>query len=319
MKDKHIQLIIKKLTSQANNTELNEINEWINKSDENKKEYDSLVEAWKNSDSYKADYKGNKSLAWKNIDSATEKQVKVISIRTRLLRIAAAVIFIAASGVALHFITQSNSTITFSNYNLTAKEISLPDGTTVWLKKGAELSYIDNTTTREVTFSGEGYFDVFKNANKPFIIKDKKIKTTVLGTSFNLISADSTSLSLVEGKVSFEEITNPTNKVIITPGNSVSFNNNKIKTYTTSNQNFNSWKTGVLTFKNNNLEYVSNVLENYYNTTIKLSNESTNNCLFTGEFKNESLTNILDVMSFTYDMKYTENNNSYKLTILNCK
>ena len=66
----------------------------------------------------------------------------------------------------------------------------LPDGTKVWLNAGSKLNYDKNygNAIREVSLTGEAYFDVVKNPEKPFIIHASKIDIKVLGTAFNVKS-----------------------------------------------------------------------------------------------------------------------------------
>ena len=68
------------------------------------------------------------------------------------------------------------------------KYILLPDSTQVWLNAGSTLDYPEHfdETTREVTLTGEAYFDVKHAAEHPFIIHTGQIQTTVLGTAFNI-------------------------------------------------------------------------------------------------------------------------------------
>ena len=103
-------------------------------------------------------------------------------------------------------------------------QIFLPDGTKVWLLKNSELTYHKinfNKDSRTINLEGEGYFEVVKNPNKPFIINMDNTVTTVLGTSFNLKQdpkSRNVELVLVEGEVLFE-----TSKAIqnILPGQKV--------------------------------------------------------------------------------------------------
>lgn len=64
----------------------------------------------------------------------------------------------------------------------------LPDGSTVLLNEGSELSYSTSfgKQAREVTLTGEGYFDVQHNLSKPFKVLTGNVTTTVLGTAFNI-------------------------------------------------------------------------------------------------------------------------------------
>src|SRR5690606_9914983 len=91
-----------------------------------------------------------------------------------------------------------------------AKEVELPDGSVVWLNKGAKLSYLKgfkNFYDREVNLSGEAFFDVKPNAEKPFIIETANTATRVLGTSFNVkTNGENVAVSVFSGKVSFKEL-----------------------------------------------------------------------------------------------------------------
>ncbi|HZK64965.1 MAG TPA: FecR family protein [Puia sp.] len=82
----------------------------------------------------------------------------------------------------------------------------LPDGTTVWLNAGSRLTYdsLYGNEPREVTLSGEGFFDVVKNPQKPFIIHTGKINIRVLGTIFNVKSypeEKTIETSLIQGSI----------------------------------------------------------------------------------------------------------------------
>jgi transmembrane sensor len=69
------------------------------------------------------------------------------------------------------------------------RSIVLPDGSKVILSAGSKLDYPEkfNTISREVTLSGQAYFDIVHEANSlPFVIHTGKVKTTVLGTAFTI-------------------------------------------------------------------------------------------------------------------------------------
>ena len=81
----------------------------------------------------------------------------------------------------------------------------LPDGSKVWLNAGSSLTYDSayGKNIREVALSGEAFFDVVKNKEKPFIIHASKINVRVLGTEFNVRAYPSdktTEASLIRGK-----------------------------------------------------------------------------------------------------------------------
>src|SRR5437773_11061947 len=99
----------------------------------------------------------------------------------------------------------------------------LPDGTKVWLNSDSKLEYKDNfnDSIREVTLSGEAYFDVVKDAAHPFIVHTSDIDIRVLGTAFNVKSypkESSIETTLIHGLI---EVTNKklpgSPKVILNP------------------------------------------------------------------------------------------------------
>ena len=98
----------------------------------------------------------------------------------------------------------------------------LPDGSTVWLNAGSRLTYdsLYGTTLREVTLSGEAYFDVVKNPKKPFIIHTGKINIRVLGTVFNVKSypeEQTIETSLIKGSIEVSFPSQPSKKIILKP------------------------------------------------------------------------------------------------------
>ena len=106
--------------------------------------------------------------------------------------------------------------------NGSKSNILLPDGSSVWLNAGSRLTYdsLYGTTLREVTLSGEAYFDVVKNPKKPFIIHTGKINIRVLGTVFNVKSypGDRTiETSLIKGSIEVSFPSQPSKKIILKP------------------------------------------------------------------------------------------------------
>jgi ferric-dicitrate binding protein FerR (iron transport regulator) len=86
------------------------------------------------------------------------------------------------------------------------RQISLPDGTKVWLSPATQISYPDHFSNakREVKLTGEAFFEVVHDTKHPFIINSGKLKTVVLGTSFNVRAypkAKSAEVTVVSGKV----------------------------------------------------------------------------------------------------------------------
>lgn len=101
-------------------------------------------------------------------------------------------------------------------------KVQLPDGSVVWLNAGSKLSYNKDfgIETREVTLTGEGFFDVTKNKEKPFIISTSSIKIKVLGTAFNVKAYPEdkqTETSLIRGSIEVTIRNRPNDKIILSP------------------------------------------------------------------------------------------------------
>jgi len=109
----------------------------------------------------------------------------------------------------------------FQNSNLTYNEITVPlgaksqvtlsDGTKVWLNAGSKLRYPVNflKSTREVYLDGEAFFDVTKTTKRLFVVKTSKLNIKVYGTQFNVKSYADENLiqtTLVKGSVAIESI-----------------------------------------------------------------------------------------------------------------
>ena len=86
-------------------------------------------------------------------------------------------------------------------------EVTLPDGTIVWLNNNTKLIYPEafSSTERSVYLEGEAYFKVTKNKARPFVVKSQGQEIKVLGTSFNVRNRPNEDLAettLISGAVS---------------------------------------------------------------------------------------------------------------------
>jgi transmembrane sensor len=109
-------------------------------------------------------------------------------------------------------------------YNQTKEPlvVNLPDHSSIILYTGSRLSYSENNYNnekREVYFSGEGFFEVTKNPQKPFFVYSNELVTKVLGTSFTIKSHDNSNdieVIVKSGKVEVTTLKDPKIKQIIT-------------------------------------------------------------------------------------------------------
>ncbi|MGL5703872.1 MAG: FecR family protein [Tannerellaceae bacterium] len=202
-------------------------------------------------------------------------------------------------------------------------ELNLADGTRVKLNSRSELIYPDNFTeqTREVTLIGEAYFDVAKDASKPFIVKANGIDVKVLGTSFNVSCYEKQSTietTLVEGKVAV--ILPDRKEEVITPSQQLVFDKAKqtSATATVDTRIYTSWINNKLIFKNERIDVILAKLQYWYDFEIEYDNESIKENRFSLEIdKNTDLNKILDLINFTSNIKLIKTD--HKITLKHVK
>ncbi len=129
------------------------------------------------------------------------------------LKVAAIVIFVFSTAISTYYIYTEHisSATSLMSYETVAPlgsqtKIVLPDGTIAWLNSGSTLKYNNSygNENRTVELTGEGYFEVQKNPNKPFYVYANEIKVKVLGTIFNVrsyVDEADVEVDLLEGKV----------------------------------------------------------------------------------------------------------------------
>lgn len=195
----------------------------------------------------------------------------------------------------------------YENSSAKILKIDLPDGSTVWLQPKTQLSYNQSDRVyRQVNLKGEAFFDVKRDEARPFLIYAGKMTTKVLGTSFNVKAYPETEkfeVSVVTGKVS---VTNEAEKeVSVTPKQQVVLENKsdvltinelpKDKTF--------YWELTSLTFDNTSMQSVVDNLEHNFNVKIKL-NPALKNCRLSGNFDQEHLSTILEIICKSIDAEY---------------
>jgi len=207
-----------------------------------------------------------------------------------------------------------------NNEAISIRKIRLPDGTTIYLNAHASVRYDRdsfNVRRRELTLSGEAYFQVAHNADKPFIIHAGNSITTVKGTSFNIDAydgADEINVTLVEGKVNIQadEWTfdmKPNQRVTIDRSR-----HNTVKEVDA--HEYNKWiRNGELVFDHMALEKAARKLEAIYGVTIQVGASVRQNEYYVkGTFAREPIEKVLNRLLFIHALKYKKQGGKYIIT-----
>ncbi|MEN7547985.1 FecR domain-containing protein [Rapidithrix thailandica] len=200
--------------------------------------------------------------------------------------------------------------------------LRLSDGSVIKLNADSKLVYPKHFAhdKREVTLEGEAFFEISKDAQRPFIVKAGKLKTRVLGTSFNIYAypeAAEVNIALVSGKVEVqsEEVSLiKEDKVTMAPGEMFTYNrfHNKVEKRAFDPKEVLAWREGLIIFKKANLTEITWKLERWYGLEFKKIGPVAENQNYTGQFHHEALENVLKGISYSTDLQFEiQNNNVY--------
>jgi len=172
------------------------------------------------------------------------------------------------------------------------KYLLLPDSTQVWLNASSTLEFPAHfgTDKREVTLSGEAYFDVRHSERGPFIIHTGKISTTVLGTSFNIKAYPDRQRVIVSvrtGKVrvSYNDVILST----LVKGQQVKVNSqlNSVEEKKIAPARVAEWQQGNMSYDDEAFQDIVADLERLYNVKIRIDNDTIRTLKITTSFRRE--------------------------------
>lgn len=279
----------------------------------NKAIYDEIVARW-NDIRCEYDFGCGTEAAWENIASQLKIEsqgryaVRRIALRSALA-IAAALIISVISIFTFNVLSgpQFKTPVCFNN-GIGKSTIALPDGTKVTLNANSSISYVHDFGKKErrVSCNGRVFFDVEKDASKPFIIDVDGLQIKVTGTSFDVDSRhENVVVSLVEGSVElssdkFEGVRN------MQVGDIASFDKNRgtiaLKNGDTSRTRL--WCADHLSFSGAPLDRVCADLSEWYGIDVIVSDKLKSKGAITFTITNEPLDVVLSIISKTTSVDY---------------
>jgi len=232
---------------------------------------------------------------WENIDKHTGGDKKIISLKRWALKIAAAAAIIGICGIGYLFLQTKPVSKQPQSYSAQRQKpnlfLVLPDGSRAILSYGSKLSYassFDGLAKREVYLTGEAFFDIKHNNSKPFIVHTGKIKTTVLGTAFDVkaIPGDKTiTVTVTRGKV---KVSNNNRLLgIIVPNQQITFDRQKSVSKQTNidAKNYTNWMAqGDLYFEDVTFGEAARILEDRFKVKILITDQLVRSKHFTSTF-----------------------------------
>ncbi|MCG6189573.1 FecR family protein [Maribellus maritimus] len=326
-------ILIKYLKNSCTDEEFEKLVVWVQEEAQNSEGKSWGIEHWESfePDLSKEDKKKYSALLDKihhqiNLEHRDRKPVKMIfsSNITKWLSRAAAILFIPLLGVVFYLLSNGNfKTTEFADLAVDSLEVIAPigsrtvvqlsDGTEVNLNYGSKIKYPRNFNgeRREIVLSGEAFFDVAHNKEKPFVVKTGQLQVKVLGTEFNINAYpddDFISTTLVKGKVAVEKVVGREQVEqikLMKPGENMTYNKNSetVTSHEGSIDKYIAWKDGKLIFDDEPITKVAEKLGRMFNVEIEVAND-VKDLSYTVTFFNDPLYLILDLMTETTPIKY---------------
>ncbi len=194
-------------------------------------------------------------------------------------------------------------------------KLTLPDGSTVWLNAGSKMIYSQGfgVSDRRLAFQGEGYFEVEKNDEMPFLVQTHDVNVTVVGTKFNFRNYpedEEAVVELLEGKVALENqlkeevvrYLSPNEKMVLHKATGeMDITSAKVKEATL-------WTENILLFDEDLLPDIVRKLERSYHVRIEIENEDLKQARFYGQFNQleQNIYEVLDMLVETGRLEYQE-------------
>ncbi len=313
------QLIVKYLNNELSQEEWQELRQWLEKSDRNKASLNHLKSFTFN---VNGEAEELEEQVWQELRAKLEmNSIPKPNKGERFIRtywkVAAVLLAVAVTSLIasqFSFKGKTNERAVLAKYkeapNGRKIKTKLPDGSLVTLNSGSRITFPDRfpEDAREVELSGEAFFEVQHNPNKPFYVRMNGDQVRVLGTSFNIRSYSEDSavyVSVATGLVSYS----------IASGQEVLLKPDQMATYlpsvgrlTTSPvdrlQSF-GWKERVIYFKSTPFSQVMTEIERWYGVDLEVVGSFEHLGPFSGKFENESLENVLEGLSYVYPFHFT--------------
>ena len=234
-----------------------------------------------------------------------------------------------ADGTALHFTGEKNgagATLQYHEVYVPLGEtllIMLPDSTKVWLNADTQLRFPTDFTQRmaqrQVYLTGEAYFEVTHRAVQPFVVNTEGVSVEVLGTRFNVAAydADATvATTLVDGAVNVYQTDQPENTLRLLPNSQASYNKKRrsLTNVAVDARQYIGWIQNKLIINNLRFPEILARLERRHNVTIINHAHHLSAEVYQGEFEEEGIEAILEVMALENSFSYTIDGGTITLT-----
>jgi transmembrane sensor len=320
-------LIIKFFAEEITDSELVQLKSWLESDPENRRVFDQENELWQEA-SFQTKFENYKTdSTWITISSrlglgkSSLKSVTVFSKNNfRLIIAAASIACLIAVGAISMWISSKKSfqQIAACSTTIDTKagekaHILLSDSSRIILNSDSKVEYVGNYNLfdRRVKLTGEAFFEVSTNPEKPFVVQLDKMSISATGTRFNVFSfanENRIETTLEEGAI--KVIVKGKEPINVRSGQQVVYfvNTGEVRVLDVNTDTYTSWKENMLRFNDTPLEEVLRRIGRKYNVTFEVANRELLDLKYTATFIDESIEEVMQMLKtvtpITYKIHY---------------
>lgn len=307
-------LLVKLILQEATEDEKSQVNHWLSESDENVRYFSHFKLIWAESKKLEVKSTVDEELAWQRFKNRTKEKIeepKIIEFRPSWWQRTSGIAAMIILGLGISWLIYLN----MNRFSATEQRLvradnqtvsdTLPDGSVVVLNKHSSISYNDPFTAgdeRHITLTGEAFFTVTPDKEKPFVISVKDVTVKVVGTSFNIKDGKTATEVVVETGI--VEVSKKAKSVRLHPQQKVSVaaQNAVLQLEKVQNDFYAYYRTGKLVCQDTPLPDLVSTLNDYYHADIIIENDEVRKLMINTTFDQQTLPEILSVISKTFDI-----------------
>jgi len=242
--------------------------------------------------------------------------------RSIFLRIAATAVIILGIGSVLFYLNDkgilAKDIVVATTDNQKNLQVSLPDGSVIFLNRNTRLSYPKNfgKNVRSVNLSGEAFFEITPDVSMPFTVDAGRATVKVVGTSFNVLTNDTgeaVEVFVKTGQVMLADNSGPRN-LVLDPGFIGTIDQGKASKELNNDPNYLSWNTGMLFYDGQKLDVVLRDLKKVYNMDIVADDPGILENTWTSPIDNQPQETIIRLICISFNLSYSKDGNVYHLS-----
>ena len=258
-------------------------------------------------------------LAWKKLYGRLEKEgllpeqqseARILNYPSWMRWAASFLILIAVGSAFFFFSPRKEAVELLSLTNPSAEQTLvkfLEDGSVIYLSDNATVEYPQAFAEKErrVKMSGEAFFEVQHNPEKPFRIELDNAVVEVLGTSFNIkrLSEREFDLFVEEGLVQVDLKRNKKDPILVGPGEVLTVREGGFRKFLNNDLELTLWRQNRMHFKDESLQNVLMVINRNYDVHLLLEDSALANRQMTVTFFNNSLPTIVELISLSMNLE----------------